>query len=111
MPSEDADFCPVDTAVSVIGSKWKLLIISVLLRGTHRYNELRRELPQISQKVLSENLKALCADGVVERTCYAEVPPRVEYSLTELGRQISGVMEQISAWGETYKAYLRERGA
>ena len=80
--------CPVATTVSLIGSKWKLLIIRNLLARPWRFNELQRSLEGISQKVLTESLRSMEADGIVVRTSYAEVPPRVEYSLSELGESI-----------------------
>lgn len=107
MSKEELPICPVATAIRVIGSKWKLMILSELLKGTRRYNELRYAIPQISQKVLTENLKQMQSDGVVIRTAYAEVPPRVEYSLSELGAEINTVMDYIGEWGESYQAYVR----
>lgn len=103
---ENLPECPVATTVQLVGSKWKLLILRDLLSGTKRYNELKRSLPEISQKVLTATLKSMVEDGIVIRTAYPEVPPRVEYSLSELGesmRPMIGVMEQ---WGQKYKEII-----
>ena len=82
---ENLPECPVATTVELIGSKWKLLILKYLLNKTMRYNELKREIDGISQKVLTSTLKSMVEDGIVIRTSYPEVPPRVEYSLSEIG--------------------------
>jgi DNA-binding HxlR family transcriptional regulator len=85
LTKEELPACPVATIVRLIGNKWKLLIIRNLLAGTQRFNEIRRTIPGISQKVLTDNLRSLEEDGLVTRRIFAEVPPRVEYSLSELG--------------------------
>ena len=85
---ENLPECPVATTVELIGSKWKLLILKYLLNKTMRYNELKREIDGISQKVLTSTLKSMVEDGIVIRTSYPEVPPRVEYSLSEIGESI-----------------------
>ena len=95
--------CPVATTVQLIGSKWKLLILRNLLARPWRFNELRRNLEGISQKVLTDSLRAMEADGLVLRTAYAEVPPRVEYSLTELGESLRPILAAMQQWGENYK--------
>lgn len=100
---EELPECPVATTVQVIGSKWKLLIIRNLLRRPWRFNELRKNLNGISQKVLTDCLRALEADGIIARTVYPEVPPRVEYSLTELGESMRPILDAMQIWGETYK--------
>lgn len=110
MTKDELPVCPVATAVRVIGSKWKLMILSELVKGTKRYNELRRAIPQISQKVLTENLREMESDGVITRTAYAQVPPRVEYALSELGAGIHTLMGYIGQWGETYQEYIRQQG-
>ena len=89
MTKDEMPACPVATTVQLIGSKWKLLILRDLLSRPWRFNELRRDLEGVSQKVLTDSLRALEADGIVRRTVYPEVPPRVEYSLTELGPQLA----------------------
>jgi DNA-binding HxlR family transcriptional regulator len=103
---ENLPECPVATTVEVIGSKWKLLILRNLLQGTMRYNELKRTLPGISQKVLTSTLKSMVEDGIVERIAYPEVPPRVEYKLTPLGDSMRPVIEVMKEWGTEYKNRL-----
>lgn len=99
--------CPVATAVGLIGNKWKLLIIQKLLTGTYRFNRLKNEIPGISQKVLTDNLRALEDDGLIERKIYPEVPPRVEYSMTKLGLSLIPLFDAIAEWGEFYKNSLQ----
>ena len=89
---ENLPECPVATTVELIGSKWKLLILKYLLNKTMRYNELKREIDGISQKVLTSTLKSMVEDGIVIRTSYPEVPPRVEYSLSEIGESMRPVI-------------------
>ena len=104
MTKDEMPACPVATTVQLIGSKWKLLILRDLLSRPWRFNELRRDLEGVSQKVLTDSLRALEADGIVRRTVYPEVPPRVEYSLTELGRSLQPILDAMKDWGEQYKA-------
>ena len=98
--------CPVATMVELIGNKWKLLILRNLLACTSRFGELKKGIPGISQKVLTDNLRALESDGLVIRTVYAEVPPRVEYSLTELGDSLRPLFKSMEVWGNNYKEYV-----
>ena len=100
---EDLPECPVATTVQLIGSKWKLLILRDLLTGTKRYNELKKSISGISQKVLTASLKSMVEDGIVIRTDYAEVPPRVEYSLSELGQSMKLVIDVMEQGGQYYK--------
>ena len=100
---ENLPECPVATTVELIGSKWKLLILKYLLNKTMRYNELKREIDGISQKVLTSTLKSIVEDGIVIRTSYPEVPPRVEYSLSEIGESMRPVIDVMADWGNTYK--------
>ena len=100
---ENLPECPVATTVELIGSKWKLLILKDLLNKTMRYNELKREIDGISQKVLTSTLKSMVEDGIVIRTSYPEVPPRVEYSLSEIGESMRPVIDVMADWGNTYK--------
>ena len=100
---ENLPECPVATTVELIGSKWKLLILKYLLNKTMRYNELKREIDGISQKVLTSTLKSMVEDGMVIRTSYPEVPPRVEYSLSEIGESMRPVIDVMADWGNTYK--------
>ena len=96
--------CPVATTVQLIGNKWKLLIIRNLLQRPWRFNELQKSLDGISQKVLTDSLRSMEADGILTRTVYAEVPPRVEYALSELGESMRPILESMQTWGENYKA-------
>lgn len=95
--------CPVETTLTLIGSKWKVLILRDLMPGTKRFGELRRSVGGVSQKVLTAQLRDMEACGLVDRQVYAEVPPRVEYSLTELGRSLRPILDAMWAWGEAYK--------
>ena len=101
---EDLPECPVATTVSLIGNKWKLLIIRNLLVRPWRFNELHRDLEGISQKVLTDSLRQLESDGIITRTVYAEVPPRVEYALSSLGESMRPILDAMQAWGDQYKA-------
>ena len=100
---EDLPDCPVATTVQLIGSKWKLLILRNLLQRPWRFSELQRSLDGISQKVLTGSLRSMEADGIIQRTVYAEVPPRVEYSLSPLGESMRPILEAMEAWGTAYK--------
>ncbi|MFD0552557.1 winged helix-turn-helix transcriptional regulator [Streptomyces rectiviolaceus] len=94
---------------AVVGGKWKLLIVLYLLRGKHRFGELQRALPaDITHRMLSRQLREMERDGLVHRTVYPEVPPRVEYELTPAGRSLKPLMEQVESWGSWYRKYLRE---
>ena len=99
--------CPVETTLTLIGSKWKVLILRDLMPGTKRFGELRRSIGSVSQKVLTAQLRDMEAYGLVDRRVYAEVPPRVEYSLTELGRSLRPILDAMWAWGEAYKVKNR----
>lgn len=96
--------CPVATTVQLIGNKWKLLIIRNLLVRPWRFNELHKDLTGISQKVLTDSLRSMEEDGIIIRTVYAEVPPRVEYALSELGETMRPILNSMQTWGENYKA-------
>ena len=100
--------CPVATTVSLIGSKWKLLIMRNLLVRPWRFNELQKSLDGISQKVLTDSLRSMEADGIITRTVYPEVPPRVEYALSELGESMRPIIKSMEAWGNNYKQGLEE---
>lgn len=95
--------CPVATTVTLIGSKWKLLIIRNLLQRPWRFNELKRDLEGISQKVLTDSLRSMEADGLITRTVFPEVPPRVEYALSELGQSLKPILDSMVDWGNAYK--------
>ncbi len=104
LTKEEMPACPVATTVALIGSKWKLLIMRSLLSRPWRFNELKKDLEGISQKVLTDSLRSMEADGLLTRTVYPEVPPRVEYTLTELGYSLRPILEAMRVWGEDYKA-------
>lgn len=95
--------CPVATTVQLIGNKWKLLIIRNLRVRPWRFNELHKNLDGISQKVLTDSLRSMEADGLITRTVYAEVPPRVEYALSELGETMRPILDAMEVWGNSYK--------
>ncbi len=95
--------CPVEYTASIIGNKWKIIILRDLLTGTKRYNELNRSVVGISAKVLTENLRDLEKDGIIKRKVYPVVPPKVEYSLTNKGLELKEVLEQMRIFGEKYK--------
>jgi DNA-binding HxlR family transcriptional regulator len=98
--------CPVATTVSLIGNKWKLLIIRNLLVRPWRFNELQKSLEGISQKVLTDSLRSMEKDGIIVRTAYPEVPPRVEYSLSELGESMRPILDSMQVWGNNYKQLM-----
>lgn len=103
IPSEKFLDCPVATTINLIGNKWKLLIIRDLLGGTKRFGELRKSLTGISQRVLTENLRALESDGLLDRQIFAEVPPRVEYRLNKKGLSLLPIITAMADWGTKYK--------
>lgn len=98
--------CPVETTLTLIGDKWKVLILRDLLPGTKRFGELKKSIGSVSQKVLTAQLRAMEENGLINRKVYAEVPPRVEYSLTELGRSLQPILDAMRDWGEGYKASI-----
>lgn len=95
--------CPVETTLMLIGDKWKVLILRDLLTGTKRFGELRKSLGSVSQKVLTAQLRSMENNGLITRKAYPEVPPRVEYSLTELGSSLKPILDAMWDWGENYK--------
>ena len=98
--------CPVETTLTLIGDKWKVLILRDLLTGTKRFGELKKSVGNVSQKVLTAQLRAMEESGLLTRPVYAEVPPRVEYTLTELGESLKPILDSMWNWGEEYKASL-----
>lgn len=98
--------CPVETTLMLISDRWKVLIIRDLLDGTKRFGELKKSIGSISQKVLTSNLREMEADGLVNRKVYAEVPPRVEYTLTDTGYSLKPVLDVMVEWGTEYKKRL-----
>ena len=103
LTKEEMPACPVATTVALIGSKWKLLIMRNLLARAWRFNELKKDLEGISQKVLTDSLRSMEADGIITRTVYPEVPPRVEYALSDLGESMRPIMDAMEIWGTEYK--------
>lgn len=106
LTKEEMPECPVATTVALIGSKWKLLIIRNLLSRPWRFNELRKNLGGVSQKVLTDSLRSMEGDGIIIRTVYPEVPPRVEYSLSELGESMRPIIGAMEVWGSAYKEFM-----
>jgi len=105
----DCNFgCPVEACLEVIGGKWKGVILYHLLTGTKRFNELRRLMPAVTQRMLTRQLRELEADGIVDRVIYAEVPPKVEYSLTEFGQSLESVIKVLQQWGSRYLDKITE---
>lgn len=100
---KELPLCPVETTLLLIGDKWKVLILRDLMCGTKRFGELKKSIGSISQKVLTQQLRAMEEDGLVDRRIFAEVPPRVEYSLTEAGHSLKPILDSMCAWGEQYK--------
>lgn len=99
----DCDFgCPVEACVEVVGGKWKGVILFHLLGGTKRFNELQRLMPAVTQRMLTRQLRELEADQIVDRKVYPEVPPKVEYSLTEFGKTLAPVLKTLQGWGVKY---------
>ena len=101
---ESLPACPVETTLTLIGDKWKVLILRDLLPGTKRFGELKKSIGSVSQKVLTAQLRDMEQNGLVHREVFAEVPPRVEYSLTELGRSLKPILDAMWNWGEEFKA-------
>ena len=110
LTKDEMPACPVATTVALIGSKWKLLIMRNLLSRPWRFNELRKDLDGVSQKVLTDSLRSLESDGIVIRTVYPEVPPRVEYALSELGESLRPIMDSMEAWGRRYQSIICDEG-
>ena len=102
--TENLPACPVETTLMLIGDKWKVLILRDLLTGTKRFGELKKSIGNVSQKVLTAQLRDMEQNGLVHRKVYAEVPPRVEYSLTDLGRSLKPILEALRIWGEEFQA-------
>lgn len=103
LTKEELPECPVATTVQLIGSKWKLLILRNLLERPWRFNELKKNLDGISQKVLIDSLRSMEEDGIITRTVYPEVPPHVEYALSEIGESMRPILTAMQEWGTNYK--------
>lgn len=106
LTKEELPECPVATTVQLIGSKWKLLILRNLMDRPWRFNELKKSLEGVSQKVLTDSLRSLENDGIITRTVYPEVPPRVEYALSDIGESMRPILTSMKEWGENYKKSL-----
>jgi DNA-binding HxlR family transcriptional regulator len=105
---QDLDYgCPIEVTLDVIGGKWKGMVLHRLLQGAARFNELRRVIPKTTQRMLTLQLRELERDGVILRTVYPEVPPRVEYSLTDFGRTLAPILDMMEKWGEQYQGVVR----
>jgi len=107
LTKEELPACPVATTVRLIGNKWKLLILRNLFAGPNRFGELRKTIPGISQKVLTYNLRSMEKDGIVIRTVFPEVPPRVEYKLSELGDTMRPIISAMELWGRGYQELVK----
>ena len=101
--AEKLPACPVETTLTLISDKWKVLILRDLLPGTKRFGELKKSIGHVSQKVLTAQLRQMEQSGLVNRKVYAEVPPKVEYSLTELGKSLIPILQEMKTWGEKYE--------
>ncbi|QQE80182.1 helix-turn-helix domain-containing protein [Alicyclobacillus sp. SO9] len=97
--------CGIEVLVDIIGGKWKTVILFHLIDGTKRFGELKKLMPGITQRMLTNQLRELESDGLIHREIYKEIPPKVEYSLTILGRSLEGILKQMCAWGEEYPAH------
>lgn len=102
-------FCPIETTLSIISGKWKVMIIHYLLEGAKRFNQLQRDLNGITHRTLSKQLKEMETDGLIVRTNYGEIPPRVEYSLSPLGKSLNSVLSSMHEWGEQYGEHVVSR--
>ena len=102
-PVKELPACPVETTLTLIGDKWKVLILRDLMPGTKRFGELKKSVGNVSQKVLTAQLRAMEESGLLTRTVYAEVPPRVEYALSELGLSMKPIIASMEAWGTEYQ--------
>lgn len=109
LTKEELPPCPVATTLMLIGNKWKIFIIQQLMDRPFRFGELRRAIPGISEKVLTDNLRAMEKDGIITRTVFPEVPPRTEYALSELGNTMRPIIESMATWGTGYQQLVREQ--
>ena len=107
-PARELPACPVETTLTLIGDKWKVLILRDLMPGSKRFGELKKSIGHVTQKVLTAQLRQMEQSGLLTRTVYAEVPPRVEYALTELGRSLKPILDAMWDWGAAYQAKSRQ---
>ena len=110
-PAKELHACPVETTLTLISDKWKVLILRELMPGTKRFGELKKSIGHVSQKVLTSQLRQMEASGLLTRTVYPEVPPHVEYTLTDLGYSLKPILDAMWNWGEEYKARSQARSA
>ena len=106
---DDGYGCPIEVALDVIGGKWKGMVLHRLMDGTARFNELRRLMPRVTQRMLTRQLRELERDGVIRRTVYATVPPKVEYEVTDFGASLKPILDMMTDWGLRYREAMRER--
>ena len=109
LTKEELPPCPVATTLMLIGNKWKIFIIQQLMDRPFRFSELRRAIPGISEKVLTDNLRTMEKDGIITRAVFPEVPPRTEYALSELGDTMRPIIESMATWGTGYQQLVREQ--
>ncbi len=107
MKSKDLPKCPIETTLKMLGCKWKVLIIRELLTGTKRFGELKKAVTGITQKVLTSKLREMEELGLLEREVYPQIPPKVEYTLTDIGYSLRPVLESLKGWGKDYKRYTK----
>ena len=107
MKSKDLPKCPIETTLKMLGCKWKVLIIRELLTGTKRFGELKRAVTGITQKVLTSKLREMEELGLLEREVYPQIPPKVEYTLTDIGYSLRPILESLKCWGKDYKRYTK----
>ncbi len=107
MQLKELPACPVETTLKLLSNKWKVLIIRDLLSGTKRFGGLKKSLGTITQKVLTTNLRDMEESGLVMRKVYAQIPPRVEYTLTDIGYSLANILDSMADWGAGYKQYLK----
>ncbi len=107
MNSKDLPKCPIETTIKMLGCRWKILIIRELLNGTKRFGELKKSVTGITQKVLTSKLREMEELGLVERTVYPQIPPKVEYTLTDIGYSLRPVLDSLKTWGKDYKRYTK----
>ncbi len=107
MNSKDLPKCPIETTLKMLGCRWKILIIRELLSGTKRFGELKKNVTGITQKVLTSKLRDMEELGLLERTVYPQIPPKVEYTLTDIGYSLRPVLDSLKSWGKDYKKYTK----
>lgn len=107
MKYKDLPKCPIDTTLKMLGCRWKVLIIKELLDGTKRFGELKKSVTGITQKVLTSKLREMEELGLLERKIYPQIPPKVEYTLTDIGYSLRPVLESLKEWGKDYKRYTK----